>query len=111
MAREDHRRRVTLRRRHQRAARSRAQAQTSQEYARIQRDIDRQLRRWSPSRFVGACLLVVSAAVAVNHAIAHWGDRWLPMSMGWQDLLVGYPTAAVLALGAFIVLGQERRPR
>lgn len=109
MSREDHRRRVTLRRRREKAARLRTQA--SQEHAKIQREIDRQLRRWSPTRYVGSGLLTVAGAVAVNHALAHWGDRWLPLSMGWQDLLVGYPAAAVLALVAFIILGQERGSR
>lgn len=108
---ESHRRRITLRRRRRQEESVRRQTREMQERAAIQRQINRQLRGWTPVRILAVGLLVVAAAVAVNHAIAHLGDPWLPMSMGWQDILVGYPTAGVIAMVAFIILGQRRVPK
>ncbi|TSD93816.1 hypothetical protein FOS14_22335 [Skermania sp. ID1734] len=57
--------------------------------------------------------LLVSAAVAMAafHVLTHleaW--RFLP-SPQWQDLLVGYPTAGVIALAGFTLITMRARPR
>lgn len=53
--------------------------------------------------------MVLAVFIALQHLVAHAGFHPLPLSMGWQDLLVGYPTAAVLFLiGAMLV---DARPR
>lgn len=72
-----------------------------------QREMDRQLRTWTPRRIVGWLVAVIAVLVAAVHWIAHLGYPVLPAPMGWQDLLVGYPTAALLGVVAAIILGQR----
>lgn len=75
-----------------------------------QADINRQLRRWPPRRIAAWALFVLGGLIAGQHIVAHLGVRPLPLTMGWQDLLVGYPTALfVVILGAFVV--EPRRSR
>jgi hypothetical protein len=54
-------------------------------------------------------LFVLAGFVAVQHLVAHAGFRPLPFSMGWQDLIVGYPAAAVLAVAGLIALDPNPR--
>jgi hypothetical protein len=75
------------------------------------RDLDRQLRGWSRRRWACRLLFVLAGVIVVQHLFAHSGWRPLPISMGWQDLLVGYPMAAVMAVVALIVLGNTPSPR
>lgn len=103
---ESHRRRVTLKRRQERRAALSAAEQAAQERARLQREINRQLRAWSPRRIIAWSIIVFAGLMALNHIFAHMGESWLPMSLGWQDLLVGWPMAGVIALVGFIILGQ-----
>lgn len=103
-------RREVLRRRALRGRRA-AQTQAEQERAAIQKQIDRQLSGWSARRIVAWSLFVLAAVIAVQHLLAHSGWRPLPLTMGWQDLLVGYPMAAFLALaGLFVLPASPRRP-
>lgn len=74
-----------------------------------QADIDRQLRTWPPRRIACWALFVLAAVVAVQHVAAHGGWRPLPFGMGWQDIFLGYPMAAVLALVGLMML--DPRPR
>lgn len=70
----------------------------------VQADINRQLRRWPPRRIAAWSLFTVAALIAAQHVFAHMGVQPLPLSMGWQDLLVGYPMAGlVLLLGAYVL--------
>ena len=71
-----------------------------------QRQVDRQLRTWTPRRVFGWTLFVVAGVVGVVHMTAHIGYRPIPLSMGTQDFLIGYPAAALLGLVAVIILGQ-----
>ena len=72
-------------------------------------EIDRQLTSWPPRRIASWSLMIAAGVVVVQHLIAHAGVQPLPLSMGWQDILVGYPTAALLGLiGAVLV---DPRPR
>lgn len=71
-----------------------------------QREIDRQLRTWTPRRIAGWAVVAAAVVMAVVHWVAHLGVRVLPMSMGWQDLAVGYPAAALLGVAGAILLGQ-----
>lgn len=66
-------------------------------------DIDRQLSTWSKRRFASWSLFGLAALIAVQHLVAHAGWRPIPISMGWQDLLIGYPAAGVLAVIGGIV--------
>lgn len=102
-------RREVARRRSIRGKRA-ALTQAEQERAALQKQIDRQLAGWSPRRVATWALFVLAAIVAVQHLLAHSGERPLPISMGWQDLLVGYPMAALLALvGLFLLPATPRR--
>jgi hypothetical protein len=60
---------------------------------------------------VGWALVSLAVLVAVVHLLAHLRLRPLPLTMGWQDLLVGYPMAALLAIVGFVYLSQRRAPR
>lgn len=70
---------------------------------------DRQLSNWTKRRVLSWSLFVLAGVTAVQHLVAHAGFRPLPLSMGWQDLLVGYPMAAVLAVAGAIALDPNPR--
>lgn len=72
-------------------------------------EVEQQLSGWSKRRVLSWSLFSLGLVVAGQHLLAHAGWRPLPVSMGWQDLLVGYPTAGVLALVGLLVL--DPRPR
>lgn len=74
-----------------------------------QADIDRQLRRWPRRRIAAWALFVLGGLVAIQHIIAHAGFRPIPVSMGWQDLLIGYPMAGVLLIAGLFVLEPRRQ--
>lgn len=85
--------------------------QAEQERARVQQEIERQLNGWTRCRILSWALFLLAAAVAIQHLVAHLGWRPLPVSMGWQDLLVGYPAAGLIAvLGAIMLDPRPRRP-
>lgn len=70
----------------------------------VQADINRQLRRWPPRRIAAWSLFVLALVIGAQHILAHAGVRPLPISMGWQDLLAGYPMAGfVFIIGAFVL--------
>lgn len=74
----------------------------------MQKEIDRQLRGlWTPRRLLAWAMMIFAAAMALNHLLMHMGFSWLPLSQGWQDLLVGWPMAGVIAIVGAIVLGAE----
>jgi hypothetical protein len=60
---------------------------------------------------VGWALVSLAVLVAVVDLLAHLGLRPLPLTVGWQDLLVGYLMAALLAIVGFVYLSQRRAPR
>ncbi len=105
--RQDHRSRITLKRRRRQRTQLSAAEQAAQERARVQKEISRQLRGWTPRSLAGWALIIFAALMAFNHVLMHLGIGWLPMSAGWQDLLVGWPMAGVLALIGALVLGAK----
>ena len=64
---------------------------------------------WSKRRVLSWSLFVLAAAVGVNHLFAHAGARVIPMGMGKQDLLLGYPMAGVLFLCGLFMLDPNPR--
>lgn len=71
---------------------------------RRRREIRRQLNPWPPRRIVAWSLFVLAIVIAVQHVLAHGGWRPIPLSMGWQDILIGYPMAGVVAfIGAMLL--------
>lgn len=72
-------------------------------------DIDSQLSNWTKRRILSWSLFGLAGLIAIQHLVAHGGFRPLPMSMGWQDLLLGYPMASVLAIMGGIALDPNPR--
>lgn len=67
-----------------------------------------QYRRERWRKILGWCTLAVAAAMAVLHMLTHLG-RWELFRQ--QDLIVGYPSAAVLAAIAIWLLSATPRKR
>ncbi|NYI77056.1 hypothetical protein [Nocardioides panzhihuensis] len=72
-------------------------------------DIDRQLSNWSKRRIASWSLFGLAAVVAIQHLVAHAGWHPIPMSMGWQDVLIGYPMAIGLGIIGGIVMDPNPR--
>lgn len=72
-------------------------------------DVDKQLTNWTKRRVLSWSLFGLAGLVAVQHVLAHAGFRPLPISMGWQDILVGYPTAIGLVIIGGIMLDPNPR--
>ncbi|GAB2447956.1 hypothetical protein GCM10027062_31990 [Nocardioides hungaricus] len=72
-------------------------------------DIDSQLSNWTKRRVLSWSLFGLAGLIAIQHLVAHAGFRPLPMSMGWQDLLLGYPMAIFLAIMGGITLDPKPR--
>lgn len=91
--------------------RKRRNAATTAEAQRAarQREINRQLRVWTPRRILGWSLVAVAIVMAVVHWLAHIGYRPIPLSMGAQDLLLGYPAAGLLGVVAAILLSRPAK--
>jgi len=76
-----------------------------------QREMNRQLRVWTPRRVAGWILVVLAVVMGITHWLAHLGWRPIPLAMGWQDLLLGYPAAGLLAIAGGVVIGaRTHRP-
>ncbi|WP_278258295.1 hypothetical protein [Nocardioides convexus] len=54
-------------------------------------------------------LFGLAGLVAVQHLLAHGGFRPIPISMGWQDLLIGYPMAIALVVVGGIAMDPNPR--
>lgn len=80
-----------------------------QQRAARQRETNRALRVWTPHRIGGWAIAAVGIVVGVVHWLAHIGWRPIPLTMGAQDLFLGYPAAGLLAVTALLILGQNRR--
>ncbi|MCV7346002.1 hypothetical protein H7J91_16190 [Mycolicibacterium rhodesiae] len=59
-------------------------------------------RRLRRRRIAGWSLVVVGAVMGVTHMVTHLGKLHV---MGYQDLLIGYPMAAVLVFVGFFAVG------
>lgn len=67
------------------------------------------LSNWTRRRVLSWTLFSLAALVVVQHVLAHGGFRPTPLSMGWQDILIGYPTAIALAVLGAIALDPNPR--
>lgn len=67
-------------------------------------DVDKQLSMWTKRRILSWSLFGAAIVIIVQHWIAHMGYKPIPLSMGWQDLLIGYPTGLLLAIAGGIAL-------
>ena len=73
------------------------------------KSVDRQLSPWTRRRVLSWSLFGAALVVVDQHLLAHAGWRPIPLSMGWQDLLIGYPTAGILALAGGLTLDPHPR--
>lgn len=71
--------------------------------------VDQRLSTWTRRRVLCWSLFALAGVIAVQHLVAHAGYRPIPLSMGWQDILVGYPTAIGLAVVGGIMLDPHPR--
>jgi len=76
---------------------------------RATRPIDDGLSNWSVRRVTSWSLFALAALIAAQHLVAHAGWRPIPLSMGWQDILIGYPTAGVLLVVGLLALDPNPR--
>jgi len=63
-------------------------------------------RRERRRRILGWVLVALGAAMAAVHMVSHLGRLKI---VGYQDLLIGYPMAAVLVLAGFMVVGMTAK--
>ena len=66
-------------------------------------------RPWTRRRVVSTTLLTLAPVIAIQHLVAHFGIRPIPIPMGWQDILIGYPMAAVIAVVGAMFLDPHPR--
>jgi hypothetical protein len=59
-------------------------------------------RRERRRRILGWALVAIGTVMAIVHMVTHLGRLKM---VGYQDLLIGYPMAAMLVLAGFIVVG------
>ena len=59
-------------------------------------------------RTIGELSVLVGAAMAVAHLIAHLSDMRVS---GWTDLLIGFPMAALLMVFGLLLIGLQTHPR
>ena len=72
-------------------------------------EVDKQLSNWTTRRVLSWSLFGLAVVVAAQHLLAHAGWKPIALSMGWQDLLIGYPTAAILAIVGLLALDPNPR--
>lgn len=75
--------------------------------ARAARDFNRRMRRETVLTWIGRGLIATAAVVILQHLVAHAGYHPVPLSMGNQDLLIGYPTGALLAITGAVIWGRH----
>ena len=74
-------------------------------------DFDRAMRREAILTWTSRGLTVAGLAIALQHLFAHAGYRPVPLKMGVQDLLIGYPTAGILLIVALMIWGRNPTPK
>ena len=70
-------------------------------------DFDRRMRRETLLTWTARALMFVGVVIVAQHLVAHAGYRGVPLSMGAQDLLIGYPTGALVMLLGVLIWGRN----
>lgn len=81
-----------------------AELAAAKERKRQGREIHRQLHPWTRRRVAAWTLFVVAFVIAAQHLLAHLGTRPIPMGMGMQDILIGWPMAGLLAIVGLMII-------
>ena len=71
------------------------------------KDFDRRMRNHAILIWTARALMTFGVLIAGQHLLAHAGYRPIPMTMGAQDLIVGYPTALLVALAGLLIWGRS----
>lgn len=71
--------------------------------------VDTQISNWSKRRVLSWSLFALAGIVVIQHVLAHGGFQPIPISMGWQDLLFGYPMAIILGVAGGMALDPNPR--
>ena len=87
-----------------------AKSGDARERRRKNREINRQLHPWTKRRIAAWTMFVLAFVIAVNHIFAHLGDKVVPLGMGTQDLVIGWPMAALIALAGLMII-DPREPK
>lgn len=66
-------------------------------------------RRWLAWRITGFSLVGISLVMAVSHIIAHLGHLTFLPTSGMQDLLIGFPMAALLLVAGVVLASRPIR--
>jgi len=78
--------------------------QVEQRRAEANRQLQQQMNAWTRRRVVAWGLMLLGVVIALQHILAHSGWRPLPVSMGWQDILIGYPMGGLLVVAGAMLL-------
>ena len=68
-------------------------------------DLNKQFKHARRRMLVSCALAAVALVVGIQHLVAHAGWRPIPIGMGAQDLLIGYPVAGLIGAAALFVWG------
>lgn len=68
-------------------------------------DLDKQFRRAGQRTWAARLLAALALTVGVVHLLAHAGWQPIPIGMGKQDLLIGYPVAGLVGMAALYIWG------
>jgi hypothetical protein len=71
--------------------------------------VDRQLSNWSKRPIRSWSLFGLAGVIALQYFLSRGGFQLIPLSMGWQDLPIGAPTAAVAAIAGGFALDPNPR--
>lgn len=74
-----------------------------------QAEINRQLRSWPPRRIISWTLMLLAILIVAQHVLAHGGFQPVPVSMGWQDIFLGYPMGLFVFLAGAILIDPKPR--
>jgi hypothetical protein len=54
------------------------------------------LNPWTKRRVFCWSMFVLAFIIAIQHIFAHQGFKPIPISMGWQDIFLGYPMSFLI---------------
>jgi len=91
--------------------RKKADAAASKVRKRQSREINRQLHPWTKRRVAAWTLFVLAFVIAVQHIFAHLGTRPIPIGMGLQDIVIGWPMAGLIGIAGLMILDPRPPPK
>lgn len=68
-------------------------------------DLNDQFKHARRRTLAAAALAIAALIVAIQHLLAHAGWRPVPLTMGAQDLFMGYPVAMLIGVAAVFIWG------